>query len=59
MTGQMPVSSRSAIVAAMRSAFSADGHASKRGGAQPPIGAPGAMPQSHAIATHALHGGSR
>jgi hypothetical protein len=28
------------------------------GGSQPPIGAPGAMLQSHAIATHAPRGGS-
>ena len=28
------------------------------GGSQPPIGAPGAMPQSRAIATHAQRGGS-
>jgi hypothetical protein len=28
------------------------------GGSQPPIGAPGAMPQSHAIVTHAERGGS-
>jgi len=28
------------------------------GGSQPPIGAPGAMPQSRAIATHAARGGS-
>jgi|HubBroStandDraft_4_1064222.scaffolds.fasta_scaffold171772_1 hypothetical protein len=28
------------------------------GGSQPPIGAPGAMPQSPAIATHAVHGTS-
>jgi hypothetical protein len=28
------------------------------GGSQPPIGAPGAMPQSSANATHAAHGGS-
>jgi len=28
------------------------------GGSQTPIGAPGAMPQSRAIATHAQHGGS-
>jgi hypothetical protein len=28
------------------------------GGSQPPISAPGAMPQSRAIATHADHGGS-
>jgi hypothetical protein len=28
------------------------------GGSQPPIGAPGAMSQSHAIATHAARGGS-
>jgi hypothetical protein len=27
-------------------------------GSQPPIGAPGAVPQNHAIATHAEHGGS-
>ena len=29
------------------------------GGAQPPTGAPSAMPQSRAIATHAHRGGSR
>jgi hypothetical protein len=28
------------------------------GGSQPPIGAPGAMPQSPAVAAHAKHGGS-
>ena len=28
------------------------------GGSQPPIGAPGAIPQSRAIATHAERGGS-
>jgi hypothetical protein len=28
------------------------------GGSQPPIGAPGAMPQSRAIAAHAGRGGS-
>jgi hypothetical protein len=28
------------------------------GGSQPPISAPGAMPQSRAITTHAVHGGS-
>jgi hypothetical protein len=28
------------------------------GGSQPPIGAPGTMPQGHAIATHAQRGGS-
>jgi len=28
------------------------------GGSQPPIGAPGAMPQSRAIVTHASRGGS-
>ena len=28
------------------------------GGSQPPIGAPGTMPQSHAIAQHAAHAGS-
>lgn len=27
-------------------------------GSQPPVGAPGAMPQSHPIATHAKHSGS-
>ncbi|MGA8575721.1 MAG: hypothetical protein WB609_08580 [Candidatus Cybelea sp.] len=29
-----------------------------RGGSQTPIGAPGVMPQSLAIATHSEHGGS-
>jgi hypothetical protein len=33
------------IPTAMCSAFSADGNTCKRGGSQPPIGAPGAMPQ--------------
>ena len=38
--------------------FAAAALLSACGGSQPPIGAPGAMPQSRAIATHAERGGS-
>src|SRR5579862_5268720 len=50
---KVSTSSRSALCASIAAALLA-----ACGGSQPPIGAPGAMPQGHVVTTQATHGGS-